>query len=144
MATSKLSSDENFKALSLQYLLAIANFEHRRIMAEIVWLNGKRRKVNTGRLMNINSHNEIPDFMFLENPEGAFECPNSECEIAYASISHVKRHYLTHLTSKPLRCLNYPRCGKYFTRKDNMMSHYRMRCRYGKDVRKRAGNKTKK
>lgn len=125
-----------FKELALHYLLLIADFEHKRIMSEIVWLNARinNKKVNTSSIMMIRSHNEIPDYIFMQDGSYEYKCPELDCEKTYTSISHIKRHYLKHLKTKPLRCLNYPICPKYFTRKDNMMLHFRTRCKYSVDV----------
>lgn len=79
----------------------------------------------------IESFADFPDSMFAsktKNNTRVFCCANKECEVELPSLSRIKRHYLVHTSLKPFKCLNQ-KCDKRFSRKDNMLQHFRTHCK---------------
>ncbi|WUR04089.1 zinc finger C2H2 domain-containing protein [Vairimorpha necatrix] len=60
--------------------------------------------------------------------ETMFCCADADCNVELPSMSRIKRHYLVHTDLKPFKCLS-KKCTKKFSRKDNMLQHYRMHCK---------------
>lgn len=63
----------------------------------------------------------------MEGTDKKFYCPVKICGKCFPSLSRAKRHYVTHTNLKVFKCEN-PDCDKAFSRKDNMIQHYRAHC----------------
>src|SRR5258707_8288782 len=50
----------------------------------------------------------------------AFVCPLYSCGRLFKRMEHLKRHMRTHTMERPFLC---PRCGKRFSRSDNLTQH---------------------
>lgn len=61
-----------------------------------------------------------------------FLCPLESCKKNFPSLSRAKRHYIVHTGEKPFRCYN-EKCHKTFSRKDNMLQHWRAHCAASKE-----------
>lgn len=71
---------------------------------------------------------EYEDAKFNYNQEKKlFYCPWENCGKFFPSLSRIKRHYIIHTKEKPFKCLNKD-CMRRFSRKDNMLQHYRVHC----------------
>lgn len=72
---------------------------------------------------------DFSDDMFsskIKNDVRVFCCAFPTCDVELPSLSRIKRHYLVHTNFKPFKCL---KCSKRFSRKDNMLQHYRTHCK---------------
>lgn len=79
---------------------------------------------------NIESFADFADSMFkfhTKDKVKVYECPEPGCFTELPSLSRIKRHYLVHTNLKPFKCLN-KNCDKRFSRKDNMIQHFRTHC----------------
>lgn len=79
---------------------------------------------------NIESFADFADSMFTYKTKDKlkiYECPEPGCFTELPSLSRIKRHYLVHTNLKPFKCLN-KNCDKRFSRKDNMIQHFRTHC----------------
>jgi len=56
-------------------------------------------------------------------------CPYEGCTMELPTVSRIKRHYIVHTRLRPFKCLNRD-CNKRFSRKDNMLQHYKVHCSY--------------
>ncbi|KAM0672432.1 hypothetical protein OCOL_000651 [Ordospora colligata] len=56
-------------------------------------------------------------------------CPYEGCTMELPTVSRIKRHYIVHTRLRPFKCLNKD-CSKRFSRKDNMLQHYKVHCNY--------------
>ncbi|KAL6120820.1 hypothetical protein NUSPORA_02384 [Nucleospora cyclopteri] len=80
---------------------------------------------------NLKSFNDFSEHIFTLNPKtNQFQCPVQECAKEFPSLSRIKRHFIIHTDIKPFKCKNKG-CDRRFSRKDNMLQHYRMHCQYG-------------
>jgi hypothetical protein len=72
----------------------------------------------------ISNSNTYVDFIpsFEKDSIRFFECPI--CHRTSERKGEIARHLKTHTKEKPFKCL-HPSCDMYFSRKDNMMQHYR-------------------
>ncbi|ORD94855.1 Z561 [Enterospora canceri] len=81
---------------------------------------------------NVKSFNDFDEKIFeMDETRGMFVCPVSGCEKEFPSLSRIKRHYIIHTDIKPFKCKNKD-CDRRFSRKDNMLQHYRTHCPYTK------------
>lgn len=83
---------------------------------------------------NVNEYKDLPDNMFIpiDNQDGRiYPCPFRHCDRVFPSLSRIKRHYVVHTNLKSFKC-EHPKCGKRFSRRDNMKQHYRDSCRHVK------------
>ncbi|KAM0681325.1 transcriptional repressor [Glugoides intestinalis] len=76
----------------------------------------------------VSSFNDFNEdiFKFNENTK-MYNCPWKGCDKVFPSLSRIKRHYIIHTDIKPFKCLNLA-CNRRFSRKDNMLQHYRVHC----------------
>lgn len=58
------------------------------------------------------------------NANGQHVCPVTKCGKAFPTKSRLNRHLIVHTGDKPFACL-HPGCNKAFSRRDNMMQHYK-------------------
>lgn len=63
------------------------------------------------------------------NGAKSYACPYEGCTMELPTLSRIKRHYIVHTKLRPFRCLNKD-CSKRFSRKDNMLQHYKIHCSY--------------
>ncbi|WEL38614.1 zinc finger domain-containing protein [Encephalitozoon hellem] len=59
----------------------------------------------------------------------SYTCPYEGCTMELPTLSRIKRHYIVHTKLRPFKCLNKD-CSKRFSRKDNMLQHYKIHCSY--------------
>ncbi|AFN82994.1 putative transcriptional activator [Encephalitozoon romaleae SJ-2008] len=59
----------------------------------------------------------------------SYICPYEGCTMELPTLSRIKRHYIVHTKLRPFKCLNKD-CNKRFSRKDNMLQHYKIHCSY--------------
>lgn len=88
---------------------------------------------------SVNEYKDLPDSMFQIIEEGDkrfYPCPFRNCDKVFPSLSRIKRHYVIHTNLKSFKC-EHPKCGKRFSRKDNMLQHYRDSCKHVKADKKR-------
>ncbi|KAF7701693.1 Zinc finger C2H2 protein [Cucumispora dikerogammari] len=123
------SKDENFQALL--------------IAADIIYNEQKtgKKKLRQSFLSddatskeNIESRSQgshlIDSRGFLcqtHNNKKLFFCKAENCPVSFPTLSRIARHYIIHTGIKPYLCLRKA-CGRSFSRKDNMMQHYRNFC----------------
>lgn len=76
----------------------------------------------------VSSFNDFNEniFKFNDNTK-MYNCPWEGCDKLFPSLSRIKRHYIIHTDIKPFKCLNLA-CNRRFSRKDNMLQHYRVHC----------------
>ena len=80
----------------------------------------------------IKNFSDLDDLLFgsIESDGNCmYVCPEKDCGKTFPSLSRVKRHYIIHTGAKPFKCLN-SRCPKKFSRKDNMLQHYKTHCKF--------------
>lgn len=132
------------KKTLLDYLIEEAHRELQK-MKEIEILERKRHKMEREKrftelkdqenklneeIEKIDDIHFIPDDIFeirIENNIKMYYCPKRNCNKGFPSLSRVRRHYIVHTGHKPYKCLN-PDCKKKFSRKDNMLQHFRNHC----------------
>jgi hypothetical protein len=89
------------------------------------------RKTRKGN--KIESFADFSDSLFnYRIVDGAkfYICPHPGCKTELpGSISRIKRHYIIHTKIRPFECLNV-NCDKKFSRKDNMLQHFRIHCEH--------------
>jgi hypothetical protein len=86
----------------------------------------------TKRGNKIESFADFSDSLFnyrIVDDVKSFICPHPGCKMELPSMSRIKRHYIVHTKLKPFKCLNV-NCGKKFSRKDNMLQHFRIHCEH--------------
>lgn len=82
------------------------------------------------RTCPVKSFNDFDESIFVFNDKtGMYACPAEFCTKEFPSLSRIKRHFIIHTNIKPFRCRN-KECGRTFSRKDNMLQHYRVHCPY--------------
>lgn len=136
----------------LDYLVEVAESELRRLEREggSLYRKIKIRDIETQsirekRMMSdpvassrssrsnpIKNFSDIDDLLFgsIESDGNCmYICPEKDCGKMFPSLSRVKRHYIIHTGAKPFKCLN-ARCPKKFSRKDNMLQHYKTHCKF--------------
>lgn len=136
----------------LDYLVEVAESELRRLEREggSLYRKIKIRDIETQsirerRMMNdqvvssrsprthpIKNFSDLDDLLFgsIESDGNCmYVCPEKDCGKMFPSLSRVKRHYIIHTGAKPFKCLNL-RCPKKFSRKDNMLQHYKTHCKF--------------
>ncbi|KMV66117.1 hypothetical protein M970_050590 [Encephalitozoon cuniculi EcunIII-L] len=64
-----------------------------------------------------------------KNGAKSYACPYEGCTMELPTLSRIKRHYIVHTKLRPFKCLNKD-CNKRFSRKDNMLQHYKIHCNY--------------
>lgn len=80
----------------------------------------------------IKNFSDLNDQLFVTvEADGGYEymCPKTGCGKTFPSLSRIKRHYIIHTGAKPFGCLN-AQCPKRFSRKDNMLQHYKTHCKF--------------
>ncbi|KAG0418973.1 Zinc finger C2H2 protein, partial [Dictyocoela roeselum] len=96
---------------------------------------GRKRKIYTqdklepGDFLTYKDENNEEKRFPLEivNGRKIYFCPFERCNRNFPSKSRIKRHFVVHTDDKPYKCLN-PYCQKAFSRKDNMIQHYKSHC----------------
>ncbi|ORD99907.1 Z561 [Hepatospora eriocheir] len=79
----------------------------------------------------VKSYNDFNDNIFSNTFNGQeYVCPVEICKKPFPTMGRMKRHYITHTDIKPFKCRNRG-CDRRFSRKDNMLQHYRMHCQFG-------------
>lgn len=63
-----------------------------------------------------------------------FFCKFENCPVSFPTYSRILRHAIIHTGIRPFKCLR-KECERNFSRKDNMMQHYRNFC-FEKDIDK--------
>lgn len=99
--------------------------------------NNKDEPVETLRKGRIGSFADFENSMFLhksKNGAKAYTCPYEGCGMELPTLSRIKRHYIVHTKLKPFKCLN-KNCNKRFSRKDNMLQHYKIHCNHTNNYR---------
>lgn len=80
----------------------------------------------------IGSFADFENSMFpyrSKNGVKSYVCPYQGCGMELPTLSRIKRHYIVHTKLKPFKCINKD-CNKRFSRKDNMLQHYKIHCSY--------------
>lgn len=78
--------------------------------------------------MEVKCFNDFDEGLFtFDQRTQRYECPAQDCTKAFPSLSRIKRHFIIHTDIKPFKCLN-EECNRTFSRRDNMLQHYRMHC----------------
>ncbi|KAI4291641.1 hypothetical protein PAPHI01_0915 [Pancytospora philotis] len=76
----------------------------------------------------VRSFNDFDEGIFKFNAETEkYMCPAEGCAKEFPSLSRIKRHFIIHTNIKPFKCRNKD-CDRTFSRKDNMLQHYRVHC----------------
>lgn len=84
------------------------------------------------RRAKIESFADFETSMFpykSKNGIKSYICPYEGCTMELPTLSRIKRHYIVHTKLRPFKCLNKD-CSKRFSRKDNMLQHYKIHCSY--------------
>ncbi|ADM11511.1 putative transcriptional activator [Encephalitozoon intestinalis ATCC 50506] len=84
------------------------------------------------RKAGIESFADFETSMFpykSKNGVKSYVCPYEGCTMELPTLSRIKRHYIVHTRLRPFKCLNKD-CNKRFSRKDNMLQHYKIHCSY--------------
>lgn len=79
------------------------------------------------RIQIISSFTDFDDDLFIVEKEAGgvyYRCGLLTCRSRFKSLCLTKRHYFEHTGVKPYKCRN-ENCFKRFSRKDNMILHYR-------------------
>ncbi|WUR03520.1 zinc finger C2H2 domain-containing protein [Vairimorpha necatrix] len=83
----------------------------------------------------IQSFTDFPDDLFttkVRNGVTVFCCADDDCDMELPSLTRIKRHYLVHTNLKPFKCLN-KHCNKRYSRRDNMLHHYKSHCKHNRN-----------